>query len=238
MVLSNFGWQAGDRHHTGFCRVSDCFPCRVKQRIVHLMVFLKIQKSLKCNYHLVKVITSNNFERHSWLLFIQKCYVQRRRLNTDWLGFVQQRNEAVIWRIEIRIVTQTVQPVVRGVVRRERVGTAFPHFFHVLLWKELKAVLKWLLFGCVPTPLLLELQPCCSSNAIPKKHRCSFDGWTSTRHQRETFVIKARHNMLQRALSSLLFTTRLKRTFANCPHYVIGSSRKRKMPPKTSFMKA
>jgi len=49
--------------------------------------------------------------------------------------------------------------ITRGVVGREGVGTAFPHLFHVLLQNELKAVLKWLFFGCVPTPVLLALHP-------------------------------------------------------------------------------
>jgi len=40
----------------------------------------------------------------------------------------------------------------QGVVGWERVGTEFPHLHHVLLSNELKAVLKWLFFGCVPTP--------------------------------------------------------------------------------------
>jgi len=34
----------------------------------------------------------------------------------------------------------------RGVVGRERVGTAFPHLIHVLLWNEWDAVSKWLFF--------------------------------------------------------------------------------------------
>jgi len=32
----------------------------------------------------------------------------------------------------------------------ERVGTAFLHLFHVLLWNELGAVLKWLFFDAFP----------------------------------------------------------------------------------------
>jgi len=47
----------------------------------------------------------------------------------------------------------------RGVVGRERVGTAFPHLFHVLLEYELEAVKNCLFFGCVPTPFLLALYP-------------------------------------------------------------------------------
>ena len=50
--------------------------------------------------------------------------------------------------------------VSRGVVWRERVGTAFPHLFHVLLQNESEAVLKRLFFGCVPKPFLLALHPC------------------------------------------------------------------------------
>jgi len=45
--------------------------------------------------------------------------------------------------------------VSRGVVWRERVGTAFPHLFHVLLQNESEAVLKRLFFGCVPKPFFV-----------------------------------------------------------------------------------
>ena len=34
----------------------------------------------------------------------------------------------------------------KGVVGQERLGTAFPHLFHVLFYNEFKAVLKWLDF--------------------------------------------------------------------------------------------
>ena len=37
-------------------------------------------------------------------------------------------------------------------------GTAFPQLFHVLYKNEFEAVLKWLFFGCVPTPFLLALR--------------------------------------------------------------------------------
>jgi len=47
----------------------------------------------------------------------------------------------------------------KGVVRRERVGTAFPRLFHVLLQNVFEAVLKWLAFGSVPTYFLLALHP-------------------------------------------------------------------------------
>ena len=39
-----------------------------------------------------------------------------------------------------------------GVMGRERVGTAFPHLFHVLFQNEFEAVSQLLFFGCVPTP--------------------------------------------------------------------------------------
>jgi len=49
----------------------------------------------------------------------------------------------------------------RGVVRRERVETAFPHLFRVLLRYELEAVLKWLVFWVRSRDFLLILHLWC-----------------------------------------------------------------------------
>jgi len=38
----------------------------------------------------------------------------------------------------------------RGKAGRERVGTAFPHLFHFLIWNELEAVLKWQFMDAFP----------------------------------------------------------------------------------------
>ena len=44
---------------------------------------------------------------------------------------------------------------------QERVGTAVPDLFHVFLYNEYEAVLKWLFFGSVAklTPFLLVIHP-------------------------------------------------------------------------------
>jgi len=41
--------------------------------------------------------------------------------------------------------------LLRGVVGRESLETAFPHLIHVLLWNELYVILNGCFFRCVPT---------------------------------------------------------------------------------------
>jgi len=49
------------------------------------------------------------------------------------------------------IVVEEFLITTRDIAGRERVGTAFPHLFHVLLRNEFEAALKWLVFlGAFP----------------------------------------------------------------------------------------
>ena len=88
--------------------------------------------------------------------------------------------------IERARLAQIIMPLtIRGAVRRERVGTAFPHLFHVLLWNELEAVSKWLFSISLRSHIfLLALHPCLLCNCATPHAICignTEEYWTTAR---------------------------------------------------------
>ena len=125
----------------------------------HMPESVLYPSSCTCNSHIIK---NKSFLAY-FMRILNSCVVQQLSNCQAWASAIPaayllcstdiRRDTRAAWcSCSCELLCCNVECVLlRGVVGRENVGTAFPHLFHVLLWNELYVILNGYFVRCVPT---------------------------------------------------------------------------------------